>query len=231
MNIAKQLFQLQDIDLELESDGQTLKLIMSQIGENGTIIYAQNKLDSEQQHLEELTRQQHSIELAIEDITSKLKKVEEKLYSGKIGNPKELTDLQHESEALKTNLAGREEQALELMEKVELAVKTETDSDSELNRLKKEWQYQQRKLSTDMEKLEITIANLKDKRQHLIDTFDSQTVEIYQELRKQRGTAVAKVQQGTCLGCRISLPVSDLQRVKGGGMVRCSSCGRILFLA
>jgi len=231
MNIAKQLYQLQDIDLEIESDEQTLNLIIGQLGESGAVTQAQNNLDSERQQLEELARQQHSIEWEIEDITGKLKKVEEELYSGRIRNPKELTDLQHESESLKASLARLEEQALEIMEKVELATKSVAASDSGLKRMKAEWQHQQRKLTTDMEKLRNTIASLGDKRQRLVKNIEPQAVEIYQELRKQRGTAVARVQQGTCLGCRITLPVSDLQRVRGGSMVRCSSCGRILFLA
>jgi predicted nucleic acid-binding Zn-ribbon protein len=231
MNIARQLFQLQEIDLELESNEKTLNLIMNQIGESGVIIQAQAKLDSERKNREELTSQQHSIELDIEDIARKLKKIEKDLYGGKISNPKELTDLQQESETLKTNHTKLEEQALDLMEKLELAIKNVSEADSALNRLKNEWQHQQHKLSGDMDKLNKAIAALKDKRQRLIDTIDTQTVAIYQGLKKQKGAAVAKVQQGTCLGCRISLHISDLQRVKGGSMVRCSSCGRILFLA
>lgn len=229
MNISKQLFQLQDIDLELESDEHTLALILNQIGESSAIAKAQEKLDAEKKDLEELTRQQHALEWDIEDISGKLKKTEEDLYGGKIRNPKELTDLQNESELLKSNLSKLEEQALDLMEKVEAATKSVAEADSEFNRLKNEWQGQQRKLTADMEKLKKAIEALKTRRERMAKDIDPQTIEIYQELRKLRGTAVARVQQGTCLGCRISLPVSDLQRVKGGGMVRCSSCGRILY--
>jgi hypothetical protein len=229
--IARQLFQLQEIDLELESDRHTLKLIIGQLGDSNSVIRAQEQMDSEKQALEEVTRQQQSLDREIEDVAAKLKKVEEDLYGGKIRNPKELTDLQHESESLKANLSRLEEQALEIMEKVESASKRVTAADSELNRLKSEWQRQQQKLTADMEKLKNSVAGLEEKRERLVKDIEPQTVEIYQEIRKQRGTAVAKVQQGTCLGCRITLPVSDLQRVRGGGMIRCSSCGRILFLA
>ncbi len=228
MNISKQLFQLQDVDLELESDEQTLALILNQIGESSAIVKAQEGLDTEKKNLEELTRQQHALEWDIEDVSGKLKKIEEDLYGGKIRNPKELTDLQNESELLKANQAKLEEQALDMMEKVEETTKNVTEADSEFNRLKNEWQRQQRKLTADMEKLKKAIESLKTRRERIAEEIDPQTIEIYQELRKLRGTAVARVQQGTCLGCRISLPVSDLQRVKGGGMVRCSSCGRIL---
>ena len=51
------------------------------------------------------------------------------------------------------------------------------------------------------------------------------------KLKKQKGTAVAKVEQGVCCGCRISLPSTELQRARSDSLVRCSSCGRILFLA
>jgi len=231
MNIAKQLFQLQETDIQLESDEQTLKLIINQIGESSMIIRAQEKLDSERKNREEIASRQRSIEWDMEDIAGKLKKIEGDLYSGRIRNPKELTDLQHESETLKSNITKLEEQALELMEKLELATKNAAEADSTLNRLKNEWQRQQQKLSADMEKLNRTITALKEKRRLLAASIDPETVEIYDGLRKQKGAAVARVQQGTCLGCRISLPISDLQRVKGGSMVRCSSCGRILYQA
>ena len=58
-----------------------------------------------------------------------------------------------------------------------------------------------------------------------------QAIEVYQDLKKHKGTAVAKVEQGICHGCRISLPISELQQTRSGSLVRCSSCGRILFLA
>ena len=231
MTTTKQLFQLQDVDLEIESDEQTLNLIISQLGESETIAQAQDKLDSERQRLDDIIKQQHSVEWEIEDITSKLKKVEDDLYSGRIRNPKELTDLQHESESLKANLTRLEEQALEIMEKAEEAIKSVSSLDSELNRMKAEWQRQQQKLSADREKLNKALTNLREKRQRLAKDNEPQTLEMYQELRKQRGTAVARVQQGTCLGCRITLPVSDLQRIRGGSIVRCGSCGRILYLA
>ena len=230
MNIAKQLFQLQEIDLKYDSEEHTLNLITSQLGESAAVVRAEQQLDSERQRLEELTGQQHSIEWDIDDVSGKLKKVDEELYSGKTSNPKELTDLQHESELLKGNRSRLEEQALEIMEKVEQATKDVAASEGELKKLKDQWQNQQKKLSSDMAKLKSSIKNLSEKRQRLIKDIDPDVIEIYQELRKLRGTAVAKVEQGTCRGCRISLPVSELQRVRGSGMVRCSSCGRILFL-
>ncbi len=231
MSIARQLYQLQEVDSELESNEHALNQITRQLGESEVVIETRNKLASERQHLEELTHQQDSVEWDIDDITGKLTTVQEELYSGKIRNPKELTNLQQEIDSLKVKRNHLEDQTLEIMEGVELAKKSVATLDRELKRLETEWQSQQQKLLANLEQLRAVISNLKHKRELLAAEIDSQLVEVYHELKKQRGTAVAKVEQGICHGCRISLPVTELQRARSGSLVRCSSCGRILFLA
>jgi predicted nucleic acid-binding Zn-ribbon protein len=231
MTTAKQLYQLQEVDLEIESNEQALSQIVSQLGESELVITKRNKLASEQQHLEELKRQQQSVEWEIDDLDSKLKNIEEQLYSGRIKNPKELTNLQHEVDGLKARRAKSEDKALEIMEQVELTTKSTTNIDNELKTLEAEWQSQQKELSENLEQIKTMLSDLKYKRQILAADIDLQTTEIYNQLRKQKRTAVAKVEQGICRGCRISLPVSELQKARSGSLVHCSSCGRILFLA
>jgi len=231
MSIASQLYELQEVDLELESDEQAYKRLTGQIGESEAVKKTQNRLESERHHLEKLTHQQQSVEWDIDDVSGKLASVDEELYSGRIRNPKELTDLQREADLLKTRRGNLEDQALEIMEQVEQATGTQTATESELKKLESEWKNQQEQLTAELENLKTIITNLKDKRQQLASKIDPQSVEIYEVLKKQRGTAVARVEQGLCRGCRITLPVNELQQVRTGGIVRCSSCGRILFLA
>lgn len=231
MSVTKQLYQLQEVDLELESNEQALNQTTSQLGESQAVVEARSKLALEHQRLEELQRQQHSIEWEIDGITSKLVTVEEELYSGRIRNPKELADLQREADSLKARRTQLEDKALELMDQVELSTQSAATLDSELKTLETEWQSQQQQLSANLKQLEIILSNLKHKRQLLTAKIDPQTIDVYHALKNQKGTAVAKVEQGICRGCRISLPITELQRTRSGSLVRCSSCGRILFLA
>ncbi len=231
MSVTKQLYQLQEVDLELESNEQAMNQIASQLGESEAVVRVQNKLALEHQHLEELSRQQHSIEWELDDLSSKLATTEEELYSGRIRNPKELANLQHEIDGLKARRDQVEDKALDLMDQVELATKSVATMNSELKALEAEWQSQQQQLSAHLEQLKTILSNLKHRRQLLAAEIEPQAIEVYHELKKQRGTAVAKVEQGICRGCRISLPVTELQRTRSGNLVRCSSCGRILFLA
>lgn len=229
--VAKQLYQLQEVDLELESNEQALKQIIGQLGESQEVVRVRDRLASEHQRLEELRRQQRSLEGEIDDITTKLAATEDKLYSGSIGNPKELANLQHEVDMLKLRRSQLEDKALDVMEQVELATGSVATMGSQLKTLEAEWQSQQQQLSSEVERLKAVMSDLQHKRQALSAEIEPKAVELYHELKKQKGTAVAKVEQGVCQGCRISLSNADLQRVRSGSLVMCSSCSRILFLA
>ncbi len=216
--------------MEIESSEQALAQIASQLGESQAVVRTQTKLNSEQQHLEEFGRQQHDAEWEIDDLVNKLTTAEEKLYNGRIKDPRELTNLQHEVDGLRVRQNNLEDKALEIMDQVELSTVSVATLRNELKILENEWQSQQQQLSTDMEQLKTTLSDLRHKRQLLSANVDSQAIELYQELKKQKGQALAKVEQGICRGCRILLPTTELQRARGDSLVQCSSCGRILFL-
>ncbi len=231
MSLAKQLYQLQEVDLELESTEQALRQVASQLGESEVVVGARSKLAVEHQSLEELNRQQRSVEWDIDDLTSKLATMEGELYSGRVRNPKELANLQHEIDLLKARCRQLEDKALEVMDQVELTTINVATQNSELKALEAEWHHQQQQLSANLEQLKTVLSDLENRRQLVVADIDPQTVRVYQELKKQKGTAVARVEQGICRGCRISLPITELQRTRSGSLVRCSSCGRILFLS
>jgi len=231
MSVARQLYQLQEVELEIESNEQALAQIASQLGESQAVVRARTELKLKQQHLEELGRQQHSAEWEVEDLVNKLTPAEDKLYSGRIKNPKELANLQHEVDGLRIRRSQLEDKTLEIMGQVELSTASVATLSDELRTLEAEWHSQQQRLSTNMEQLKTTLSDLKHKRQLLSANIDPQAIEFYQELKKQKGRAVAKVEQGICRGCRILLPTTELQRARSDSLVQCSSCGRILFLA
>jgi hypothetical protein len=231
MSIARDLYQLQEVDIALEANLQAQKRASGQIGESQIVVKAREKLAEEQKNLERQTAQQKSTEWEIDDLSAKIKESEKKLYGGKIFNSKELGSLQQESDELKKRRSGFEDKSLELMDQLELLRNTIGSSQDELAKLETQWKAQQKQLVVELLQLKAAQAVLESNRKQLSSLFDAETLATYQELRKRKGLAVAKVEQGICQGCRITLPNTDLQRAKGGGVVRCSSCGRIIFLA
>lgn len=231
MSVVRQLYQLQELDLEIDSSERALAQTLQQMGESEALLKAENQLKREEERLGELRHKQRSAEWELEDISTKLGAAEETLFSGRIKNPKELANLQHEVEILKANKARVEERVLEVMEQVEQCEGVISKLADELKTIKAQWQRQQQELAENAERLRTALSELRQRRQLLLEGIPPQALELYQGLRRERGTAVARVEQGVCRGCRISLPVSELQQVKSGSLVKCSSCGRILFLA
>ncbi len=230
MSIARDLYQLQEIELALEANEQAQTKISNQLGESQEVNKARAKLAAEQKHIEELGKQQKSAEWEIDDLAAKIKAIEKKLYDGKIFNAKELSNLQTEAEDFKKRRSVFEDKVLDLMEQAEVSRKSLDGINNDVARLVVQWQSQQIQLKGELEQLKANRATLDSKKQALVPQIDANAVGIYRELRKRKGTAIARIEQGTCLGCRITLPNSDLQQAKGGGLVKCSSCSRILFL-
>ncbi|MFC1893135.1 zinc ribbon domain-containing protein [Chloroflexota bacterium] len=229
MGVARQLYQLQEVDLELESNEQALVRITGQLGESQAVVAARNKLSREQQHVEELKGQQRSAEWEVDDFTTKLAAIEDKLYGGRVANPKELANLQREADGLKSRRSQAEDRALEAMEKIAESEARVMALESELEGLEAEWQRTQQQLSAEAEQHKVIVADLKQKRQLLAASIDQPAVGSYDKVRKQKGRAVARVEGGTCRGCGITLSTAQLQQTKGDRLVQCASCGRILF--
>lgn len=233
MNKAKQLYELQEVDLEIQRKTEALTQIKNQLGKDDDLVAARSGLETLKKRLDDLEHQQKMEEWELDDLGTKIAPVEKKLYDGSVKNPRELTGLQQDLELLKTQRGQREDKLLALMMEVEAAQQEVRQKGSEFVALEREWQENQQKLSQQKTELEEELAKLEQKRERLAGQTDSACLRLYEEVRRaKQGQGVAKVMQGRCQGCRISLPMSDQQRARmGHELVQCSNCGRILYLS
>ena len=231
MSLAGQLYQLQQVDLEIEANEKALSQITSQLGDRQAVTSVQTKLDTARHNLEELQKQQRATEYEVADLTAKITAAEKKLYGGTIHNPKELMNLETEVTAFKTNRGQLEDKVLKIMEQTEQSEASVVNLNNQLKEVTAAWQRQQSQLSVRLEQVKATLSQLRSQRELFRADIDAQTTALYQQLRSQKGMAVSRVEQGTCNCCRISVSTGKLQQVRGSTLVQCSSCGRILFLA
>jgi len=230
MSVVKSLYELQELDEALAADERRLAQIRAELADDREVVTARTRLDTELTVQAGLQKVQHDLEWVIEDLTGKIDKAQEELYSGRIRNPKELSNLEQEVATLKTNRSGREDEAIELMEQLESAGSRIAELKAALATLEATWQARQADLLKEQVTLEAAVADLGQQRTALLGQIDPEALRCYRELRGQKGMAVARVDQGICLGCRLSLSNAELQRVRGGDLTQCTSCGRILFL-
>jgi predicted nucleic acid-binding Zn-ribbon protein len=231
MSLAKTLYDLQQIDLNIQKEQETLDDINRQLGESEALIQAKEALQAEKKHLAETEKQQKELEYEIDDLRNSIKKLNDKLYGGKEKNPKELVSLEKELEIFKAKLRQKEDDLLDLMTEIE-SVQDKIKIQSErLGKLEEEWRQEQKELTQRQAKVKSRLSELGRARQTLASDIAKHTLELYEGIRVRKGQAVAKIEQGRCQGCRLNLAVNELQRARAGDLIQCSSCGRILCLS
>jgi len=230
MSLPGQLYQLQHIDIELQDRRQVIDDVTGQLSENQALLAAESQLASQKQQLAEANKRQKDFEWELEDVREKSNQLKSKLYGGMVKNPKELVNLENESEILKKKTRGKEDELLELMSQIEDLETNAEASTKELQEMRQEWQQKQEILNEKKTRTETELARLSQTRGELAQEISSEVLNLYEQIRLTKGQAIAKVEQGRCQGCYITLPISQWQRARSGELVQCSSCNRILYV-
>jgi predicted nucleic acid-binding Zn-ribbon protein len=230
MTSAADLFALQEIDLMLDARRAVIADIDSRVGETEELIEARESVDDAAFALERLRRRQKEAETQLQDLDAKIGPLEKRLYDGSITNPKELTDLQKELDSFKAQRGKLDDQGLELIESVEKANRALEAAKQDLADVEKAWQAEQARLGVDRQKAEAESAALEAQRATRTKGMDPSVLGLYEKLRSTRqGRGVARVERGTCQGCRLTLPTHLTQRLRTGTvLIQCPSCERIL---
>ncbi|OGO60438.1 MAG: hypothetical protein A2Z36_01705 [Chloroflexi bacterium RBG_19FT_COMBO_48_23] len=230
MTSVKILYDLQQIDLNIQKEQEALDEISSQLGESEALLKARTELISDQERLAEMEKQQRDAEWEVEDLRGSIAQLNDKLYGGKTKNPKELVNLEKEKDIFKDKLRQKEDNLLDLMAEIETTQGKIKAGSERLKKLEAEWQREQKDLTQRQAKVKSRLSDLNKKRQALVSEIAPQTLELYDSVKLRKGQAVVKVAQGRCHGCHLNLSVNEWQRARAGALIQCSSCGRILYL-
>ncbi len=231
MTLAKTLYDLQQIDLDIQKEQEISDDIKRQLSENEALVQARAEVQAEKLRLSETEKQQRDLEYEIEDLRSSIKQLNDKLYGGKGQNPKELVSLEKELDIFKTKLRQREDDLLDLMADIESVEDRIKINGRKLKELEEQWRQEQKELMEKQAGVKSRLTELHRQRTAMASDIAGQALELYETIRSRKGQAVARIEQGRCQGCRLNLAVNELQRARAGDLIQCSSCGRILCLA
>ena len=232
MPTAKNLYALQELDLELERQRTALSSMECRIGDRSALDEIARSLENERADVTQLQLQQKSQDLEAESLRTRLQGVESKLYGGSITSPKEMEGLQNEVDYLKAQLQEADGSLLATMVDLEETQNRLTELEESQGPAETDWEQEQYALIADSDRLRERIKELEERREDLTSAVTSRDLATYEKLRTSKtGEAVVKVERGLCRGCRMSLPTHQLQKVRmGREAVRCGSCGRILMI-
>ena len=231
MSESLNLFRLQNLDSMIDQITARLEEIDHALSDDRRIRIASKKHELAQATSKEQRIHLRQIEDKVEAQRIKRKKTQTALFSGKIKNPKELQDLQMESEALKRYIAQLEDEQLEAMIAYETAEENLDKAEHNLKQVKGSSIEENAALVGEQSKLEEELERFLREKEAVLQAIAPNTYALYNQLRKRnRGIAVTSVSDGGCSICGQFLTPADLQSIRSSSrLVFCPSCRRILY--
>ncbi|HJW87995.1 MAG TPA: hypothetical protein VJ565_00785, partial [Dehalococcoidia bacterium] len=162
---ARLLYELEALDREREAREEALARVESELGQRQEVAQAEEAVAEAQRYLQELQKEELDANWALDDIQQKIRTMEEKLYSGKVTNPKELSSMQQDVELLAEKRRKLEDKVLGVMEKIEDARESLHNRMVHLRDVELRWQERQQELAREQKELKDAIASLKGQRE------------------------------------------------------------------
>ncbi|HLB24166.1 MAG TPA: C4-type zinc ribbon domain-containing protein [Dehalococcoidia bacterium] len=231
MSRLSDLVRLQETDLALDTRRASLADADARLGETEVIVALRVRVDELRAIARTAEASQKDVDLEADALRAKIAPAEQKLYSGSIKNPKELADLQADIDQLKRHLSSVEDRDLEALAAAETAQGDLRAAETELAALEQAWRDEQTALHDRIDQATAEIAAFEAERLQQAAAIDPELLARYDHIRRvHQGRGVAKLDRNLCLGCRISLPVSAVNRARAGNvLVQCPNCERILY--
>jgi uncharacterized protein len=187
-----------------------------------------DKLVADRSSLSDMDKTRSELATEVRQMTTQIERSREKLSRSR--NERESNAAQRELEELRKLQRDREDESSKLSTLSDAARKTIEETDA-----------QQKKIADDLGGRESDISKgiasaMKERdekiaeRTRLAETVQPMTLRRYEQVRKRKGSAIAKTIDGTCLACHMRLPPMLFQKLmRGDAFDQCPSCARILY--
>lgn len=206
---------------ELEEHQETLRKVVSEHGAART----------EQETLE---RRQRRLEDEVNQVDSRRKSEEGRMYSGLITSEKELEALRGELGALRGRKSDLEDDLLEVMERLEELGSLLTTLDERRGELTATVSELTAHRDEAASGIDAELKEQADRRAEAAAGIDGEILALYDDLRARKsGVAVAALEGRSCAGCRLDLTAIELEETReraARGIARCPQCDRIIVV-
>lgn len=229
MSQAQVLYDLQQIDSEIRAKKQRLGEVLRLQKEPAALVEARERAAAAEADLQQWQSKHKNISLEVASVGDKAKRSEDRLYSGTVKNTKELTDLQHEVEALGRRRAALEDDALLAMMEIDERKGVKATADAEVDKLAREFTTASAALRQEQQALALSLNALLEKRSRQVTLAQPALLKRYDDLiRQKNGLAVAGLRANKCLGCQLTLSASVIRAASEGKLIQCENCDRFL---
>jgi predicted nucleic acid-binding Zn-ribbon protein len=232
MTQGADLYRLQCLDHEGDLNERRLAQVEAALGESEELKQARRTVTRAQTSIQEWSRRQRDLDLETQGLANKIAGSEQRLYSGAVKNPKELSDLQAELASLRRRRQHLEDDLLSAMIELEEAENAHGQASDHLDQIQARWTAEQADLVAEKETLQGKQAEIAEAQAELLPKIDAGDLDTYQRLRRTKGgLAVVQVQNGACGGCGLGISPALDWKIRHESMGICSNCRRIIVAA
>ncbi|HDD62109.1 MAG TPA: hypothetical protein ENF22_06225 [Chloroflexi bacterium] len=230
MGRSKTLYQIQQYNTQIDDSSSRIRDINAILIDNDLLVKAQKIRTDAEAVLLEKKKVLTSAETIVGDHSLKIDQNQKKLYSGLVTNPKELEDLQLESESLNKYLSVLEERQLEAMLDMEEAQKVFDATSVELTSIQTNMDAEHANLLSEKEGLEIFISDINAQKESYLSSTEIPDFPTYEAIRKSSGgIAVTLMISNSCSSCGANIPSAIAQEARSPTKLAfCPTCKRIL---
>ena len=231
MSRVSNIFRLQELDLEISRGHERIAEIDIMLMDDEEVITARADLTSKEEQLAEARLANSSADHVVGSQRAKIENTEKALYGGSVTNPKELEDLQLESESLKRFLDTLEDRLLEEMVALDEAELKHDQASQKLTKLISRKTGENELLTADRLDLLARIERNTTEREVALSNISAEDLKTYENFRQRfGGVALALLRDGSCGVCGVDIARSKEQEIRSGNaLVYCDQCDRILY--
>lgn len=181
---------------------------------------------------DEVAARQAALEAEIATADNRIIEIEKRLYGGTVSASRELTAMSEEVNHLKARRSTTEDQVLEVMEEREPLDNEVTQLESTQADLDNEVIAARDALAAAEQAMDVELSAKTAERAAAAADVPADLTTTYERLRsKLGGVGAAKLVGTQCSGCHLTLPATELDRIrhsKPDELFFCEQCGRIL---
>ncbi len=231
MSQTAALYHLQTLDSQRDQVRARLAEVARQLSQNEAVRSSQAALDAAQEKYRQWQTRATDLELKRNQLRDEAKAAEDRLYSGKVVNPRELTDLQEKISELSHRRDALEDPLLEAMIEIDESQVTLKAAEARLEQILAEQAQALGTLSSERDSLVARLQRLEGDIAQARAAVEARHLALYDDLRRRPGgMAVTEVHGSECAVCGVEITSRLQQQINRGEVLPCPTCGRILVI-
>lgn len=184
------------------------------------------------QRLGEVEKRQGDLEADVAASEGRIEQIDKRMYSGEVTASRDLQAMNDEITSLKRRISGLEDRVIETMEERDPLAEEVAALDAQASELQARRSALQEAIASACSEIDAEVEAEQARRAEAAAGVPDELLATYEELRARLGgIGAARLEHGTCMGCRLALPATEVDRMKNlapGELAYCDQCGRIL---